>query len=238
MSNLSFTINSKTIDKIHFENNSDDLLKSKQIDKIIIEDDSDDSFNSHYSNKSNKNKKNIIKQSIKKSLINKINGNIGDNELIHSKKKIINSSKCNKGIKNNTGYIRKNILTNKTKEILEKSYNDYQIAVEKYYNDVLEWMNDLYNDNSKSIMLVKFRNITLNEDIFNTYNEIITKYKLNKDIFNTEEFDIEDFHDNGRLFAIAKIMTNNLLEKIGYKLDVYKNGSSKRYKINNITNGI
>lgn len=236
MSNLSFTINSKTIDKINFDNNSDDLLKSKQIEKIIIEDDSDDSFNSDYSNKSNKS--NIIKQSIKKSLINKINGNVGDNKLILSNNKNSISSKFNKGTKNNTGYIRKNILTNKTKQILEKSYDDYQIALEKYYNDVLEWMNDLYNDNSKSIMQLKFRNITLNEDIFNTYNEIIAKYKLNKDIFNTKEFDIEDFHDNKRLFAIAKIMTNNLLEKIGYKLDVYKNGITKRYKINNITNGI
>jgi hypothetical protein len=238
MSNLSFTINSKIIDKIHFDNNSEDLLKSKQIDKIIIEDESDDSFNSHYSNKSTKNKKNIIKQSIKKSLISKINGNVGDNELFLSKKKNINSSKFNKGTINNTRYIKKNILINKTKQILEKSYNDYQIALEKYYNDVLEWMNNLYNDNSKSIMQIKFRNITLNEDIFNTYNEIIAKYKLNKDIFNTKEFDIEDFHDNGRLFKIAKIMTNNLLEKLGYKLDVYKNGISKRYKINNITNGI
>jgi hypothetical protein len=87
-------------------------------------------------------------------------------------------------------------------------------------------------------MQLKFKNITLNDDIFNTYNEIIKKYKLGKDIFDTENFDIEEFHDNGRLFKIAKTMTNNLLEKLGYKLDVYKNGNSKRYKINNITNGI
>ena len=99
-------------------------------------------------------------------------------------------------------------------------------------------MNDLYNTDSLSIMKFIFKKITLNEDIFNTYNSIIKKFKLCKDIFDVENFDIEEFHDSEQLFKIAKIMTNNLLERLGFKMNVYKNGNTKRYKINNITNGI
>lgn len=206
-------------------------LKTKTNEKIIIEDDSDDSFYSNCSNKLPNNKSSI--SPIKKSLINKIKENTKDDKLIVKNK----SNNLNK-YKTKSTYKKNNILNNRTKEILEKSYEDYQKALETYYNDVLEWMNDLYNTDSKSIMKIIFEKITLNEDIFNTYNSIIKKYKLDKDIFDVENFDIEDFHDSTQLFKIAKIMTNNLLERLGFKMDVYKRGNAKRYKINNITNGI
>jgi hypothetical protein len=212
MSNLSLTVN------------------SKPIEKIIIKDDSDDSFNPECSNILS-NEKNILKP--KKSLISKINSN-NENDKVIGKNKSGNHPRT----KVNFNYKKNNVLNNKTKEILEKSFNDYQNAMEKYYSDVLEWMNTLYSDDSKSIMKIRLKKITLNEDIFNTYNSIIKKYKLDKDLFDTENFDIEEFHDGNQLFKIAKIMTNNLLEKLGYKLDVYKVGDSKKYKINNITNGI
>ena len=225
MSNLSLLFNSNSNKKIIIEDTSDDSDDSDDLNNL------NNSNNLHFSKKINNNQL-IIKQSIKKTLISKINNNDTDNSKLIFKN---NNNKTNKLKKN---YIKNHILINKTKEILEKSYDDYHNALETYYNEVLEWMNNLYNDASKSIMQLKFKKITLNEDIFNTYNVIIKKYKLNKNIFDIENFDIEDFHDNGQLFKIAKIMTNNLLEKLGYKLDVYKNGNFKQYKINNITNGI
>jgi len=209
------------------------LDKSIINDKIIIEDDSNDSFNSFYSTESSKNKikkksikkQSIQKQPIKKSFINKINDDDNSN-----KPNVITP----KTPKFKSGYNKKNYtLVNKTKEILEKSYEDYQNALKKYYDDVLKWMNMLYNDDSKSIAKIKFKKMTLNEEIFNLYNEIIKKYKLNKDLFETENFNINDDHDRSEIFLISKILTNNLLAKLGCKLIEYKSGDSKRLKINN-----
>jgi hypothetical protein len=202
MSNLSFT-NESTIN-----------------DKIIIEDDSNDSFNSFYSNKSLNNKTKILKVPEKKSFINKICD--GDNNEVIIKKNT--KSKLNYNKKNYT-------LVNKTKEILEKSYENYQNSVEKYYQDVLTWMNMVYRDNSKSIRKIKFKQMTLTQEIFDFYNKIIKKYKINKDLFITDNFSFSDEHDRDEIFLISKILTNNLLDKLGYKLIEQKKGDSKQLKI-------
>ena len=202
------------------------LNESKINDKIIIEDDTNDSFNSSYSNKSSNNKSKIINQPIKKTFFSKINDANDTNENFEKK-----------NTKKKSTYNKKNyILINKTKEILEKSYADYQNSLEKYYEDVLQWMNMLYSDDSKSITKIKFKKMTLNEEIFNSYNFIIKKYKISNDLFDTEKFNIHDDHDRTEIFIISKILTNNLLEKIGCKLIEYKNGDKKRLKINSMTN--
>lgn len=194
--------------------------------KIIIEDDSDDSFNSYYSNKSFNKKSKIIKQPIKKSFLNKIKDH--DNEVV---------IKNNKSIKSGLAYNKKNYtMVNKTKEILEKSYKNFQNSLEKYYEDVLKWMNMLYSDNSKSITKIKFKKMTLSEEIFNLYNEIIKKYKINKDLFDTEKFNLNDDHERSEIYLISKILTNNLLAKLDCKLVEYKRGDLKRLKINCNTN--
>ena len=194
--------------------------------KIIIEDDSDDSFNSYYSNKSFNKKSKIIKQPIKKSFLNKIKDH--DNEVV---------IKNNKSIKSGLAYNKKNYtIVNKTKEILEKSYKNFQNSLEKYYEDVLKWMNMLYSDNSKSITKIKFKKMTLSEEIFNLYNEIIKKYKINKDLFDTEKFNLNDDHERSEIYLISKILTNNLLAKLDCKLVEYKRGDLKRLKINCNTN--
>lgn len=194
--------------------------------KIIIEDDSDDSFNSYYSNKSFNKKSKIIKQPIKKSFLNKIKDN--DNEII---------VKNNKSAKCELAYNKKNYtIVNKTKEILEKSYSNYQNSLEKYYEDVLKWMNILYSDNSKSITKIKFKKMTLSEEIFNLYNQIIKKYKINKDLFDTEKFNLNDDHERNEIYLISKILTNNLLAKLDCKLVEYKRGNLKRLKVDCNTN--
>ena len=194
--------------------------------KIIIEDDSDDSFNSYYSNKSFNKKSQKINQPIKKSFLNKIIDH--DNEVV---------IKNNKSVKSGLVYNKKNYtVVNKTKEILEKSYKNFQNSLEKYYEDVLKWMNMLYSDNSKSITKIKFKKMTLSEEIFNLYNHIIKKYKINKDLFDTEKFNLNDDHERSEIYLISKILTNNLLAKLDCKLVEYKRGDLKRLKINCNTN--
>jgi hypothetical protein len=127
-------------------------------------------------------------------------------------------------------------INNETKKILEKSQEEYQIALEKYYKDVLEWSNQLFNSDAKSILNIKLKKITLNEDIFNSYNNIIKKYKLEKDLFDVNNFNIEDFHDPNDILKIVKIMTNNLLIKLGYSLKFYKYNKTTKIKIISIMN--
>jgi hypothetical protein len=238
-------------------------IESKINDKVIIEDDSDDSFDSycainsyHMNNSSRSNRHttlsnhnsntnlsqnsssnvdpNLNLQPVKKSFINKIKENIM-NDPNNLDKEIIVKNKKNTKIKSN--YNRKNYtLVNKTKEILEKSYVDYQNSLQEYYQDVLKWMNLLYNDQSKSIAKIKFIKMTLNEEIFNLYNEIVKKYKLNKDLFDTSKFYMNDDHERTEIFLISKILTNNLLAKLGYKLIECKSGNAKRLKISNTIN--
>ena len=128
-------------------------------------------------------------------------------------------------------------IINETKHILENSYNDYQNKNIDYYKDILKFMNLIFNENSLSILKIKFKQITVNEDIFNLYNSIIKKYKLNKEKFDTENFDIDDFHDFSDIIEIAKIMCNNLLFKLNYNIDIITYNNKKKFKINIIKNG-
>ena len=92
----------------------------------------------------------------------------------------------------------------------------------KYYNDVLDFMNLLFNDNAKILSKIKFKKITLNEHVFELYNEIIKTYKLSKPEFVIENLnlnEIEDLEGMKKIVCdIAFKITNNLLEKINYKL--------------------
>jgi virulence-associated protein VapD len=128
-------------------------------------------------------------------------------------------------------------LKNETKEILEKSYEEYQKKNINYYNDVLKLMNMIFNDNSKSILKIKLKKITISEDIFELYNNIIKKYKLNKPLFDTENFDLDDSYDFTDIIEIIKIMCNNILIKLNYNLDIYTYNKEKKLKINIINNG-
>lgn len=92
----------------------------------------------------------------------------------------------------------------------------------KYYNDVLDFMNLLFDDNAKILSKIKFKKITLNEQVFELYNEIIKTYKLAKPEFDIENFDLSEIEDLDEIkkvfFDIAFKISNNLLDKINYKL--------------------
>jgi hypothetical protein len=107
-----------------------------------------------------------------------------------------------------------NILEESKRLILEKN--------KKYYNDVLDFMNLLFEDDAKNISKIKFKKITLNDMVFKLYNEIILTYKLDKPTFDIDNFNLDDIKDMDeikKIFCdIAFRISNNLLEKLNYKL--------------------
>jgi len=115
----------------------------------------------------------------------------------------------------------KNIIIS-TQNILEESKRIIQEKNQKYYLNVLDFMNILFEDNAKNLSKLKFKKITLNEVVFKLYNEIIKTYKLDKPKFDIDNFnlnEIEDLEEINKIFcAIALKISNNLLEKINYKL--------------------
>ena len=116
------------------------------------------------------------------------------------------------------------LIVDSTKKILEESNKILYNKNKKYYRDVLDFLNLIFEDNSNSINNLKFKKITLNEDIFNMYNQINIIYNLKKPEFDIEKFDLEKFEsvENDELknifFIIAYTLSNNLLERLNYKL--------------------
>lgn len=124
-----------------------------------------------------------------------------------------------------------------TQNLLEESNRLLQDKNKKYYNDVLDFINLLFNDEAKILAKVKFTKITLNETIFELYNQIIKTYKLSKPEFDIENFnleeieEIEDLDERKKIFCdIAFKISNNLLEKINYKLKKKFNREEKKFK--------
>jgi len=115
----------------------------------------------------------------------------------------------------------KNILIS-TQNILEETNKLIHNKNKKYYNNVLDFMNLLFEDNAKNLSKIKFKKITLGETVFQLYNEIIKKYKLDKPLFDIEGFNLEEIKDSEELkkifCEIAFKISNNLLERINYRL--------------------
>lgn len=127
----------------------------------------------------------------------------------------------------------KNIIL-QTQNILEETNKLIYEKNKKYYIDVLDFMNLLFEDDAKILTKIKFKKITLNEIIFRLYNEIITTYKLNKPTFDIDNFnlnEIEDLEHSKKIFYdIALKISNNLLEKINYKLKKKYNKENDKTK--------
>ena len=115
----------------------------------------------------------------------------------------------------------KNILIS-TQNILEETNKLIHNKNKKYYNDVLDFMNLLFEDDAKNLSKIKFKKITLGETVFQLYNEIIKKYKLDKPQFDIEGFNLDEIEDPEELkkifCEIAFKISNNLLERINYRL--------------------
>lgn len=109
-----------------------------------------------------------------------------------------------------------------TQKLLDEANKLLWDKNKKYYNNVLDFMNLLFDDDAKILSKIKFKKITLNEQVFELYNEIIKTYKLAKPEFNIDNFDLSEIEDLDEIkkifFDIAFKISNNLLEKLNYKL--------------------
>lgn len=127
----------------------------------------------------------------------------------------------------------KNIVIS-TQNILEETNKLIQNKNKKYYNDVLDLMNLLFEDNAKNLSKIKFKKITLGETVFRLYNEIIKTYKLDKPLFDIENFNLDEIKDPEELkkifCEIAFKISNNLLERINYKLKKKYNKEDNKIK--------
>ena len=125
------------------------------------------------------------------------------------------------------------LIVNSIQQKLEESNKLLQNKYENYYIDVIDFLNLLFEESVTELTKIKFKKITINENIFMLYNEIIKKYKLSKPEFISENFDISEIDDPEDIKIIitniAHKMSNNLIERLGYKL------KKKQDKITNKT---
>lgn len=126
-------------------------------------------------------------------------------------------------------------IENKAKQIMDIALNKYNKLTEAYYEEVLQFLNLLFDEDAQSIKKLKLKKISINEIIFDMYNDIITKYKLNFKLFNKSLFTIEemDEHDQDLVIKIVKIMGCNVLYKLNYGLryGVSKTEKNKQFKL-------
>lgn len=124
-------------------------------------------------------------------------------------------------------------IIDSTQKILEESKELINKKNKKYYTDVLDFLNLLFDDNSTNILNIKFKKITLNEIVFNMYNEINKIYNLGKNEFDIENFNLDHINEQDikEIFMeLAFTFSNNLLEKLNYKLIKKFNKSDNKIK--------
>jgi len=118
-----------------------------------------------------------------------------------------------------------NSVITDTKDIIEKINEKIQNNNKKYYNDVLDFLNMLFSDDSKSILKVKLKKISLNENVLETYNYIVKKYNINKSI-DTSYLDFDIDYDINDIIKLILMLCNNLFEKINYKMFTIKSNDT------------
>lgn len=110
----------------------------------------------------------------------------------------------------------------KTQKLLDEANKLLCDKNKKYYDDVLDFMNLLFEDDAKILSKIKFKKITLNDRVFELYNEIIKMYKLSKPELDIENLNLNQIENSEEIkkivFDIAFKISNNLLEKINFKL--------------------
>ena len=124
-----------------------------------------------------------------------------------------------------------NSVINETKLIIDKINEKILESNKKYYNDVLNFLNMIFLDESKSILKINCKKISFNKDILEIYNYIIKKHKLNKDLIDIDYFDFETEYDHDDVIKIILQICNNSLEKLNYQMSSYTYNEKKMIKI-------
>lgn len=117
------------------------------------------------------------------------------------------------------------------RNIINNAIDKYYDINRDYYNDVLIFLNLIFKQNAKSILSIYIIKIVLHEDIMSMYNNIVKKYKLNKDYVNIDAFDVDEIIDIDLIIKLMKLLTNNLLEKLNYKLVEKCKNNKKKFAI-------
>lgn len=123
-----------------------------------------------------------------------------------------------------------------TKLIIEKLNEKILESNKKYYSNVLDFLNMVFLDESKSILKVDCKKISFNKDILETYNYILKKHKINKDQINIEYFNFDIEYDTEDIIKIIIQISNNLLEKLNYQMYTYNYNNKRVIKIRMIKN--
>jgi hypothetical protein len=118
-----------------------------------------------------------------------------------------------------------------TKLIIEKLNEKILESNKKYYSNVLDFLNMVFLDESKSILKVDCKKISFNKDILETYNYIVKKHKINKDQINIEYFNFDIEYDSEDIIKIIIQISNNLLEKLNYQMYTYNYNNKRVIKI-------
>ena len=125
----------------------------------------------------------------------------------------------------NTGYI------NETRLVINNCIKEYYSDNSEYYDEVLKFLNEIFEHKATSILKIKIKKIVIDENLLKSYNDIVKKYNLNNDYINIKLFNFDNINNLIFIVKVAKVLVNNLLKKINYKLVEKTINNKKRFKI-------
>lgn len=123
--------------------------------------------------------------------------------------------------------MEKSVVT-ETKLIIEKLNEKMLETNKKLYSNVLDFLNMVFLEESKSILKINCKKISFNKDILETYNYIVKKHKLNKNLIDIDYFNFDIEYDSEDVIKIITQLSNNLLEKLNFQMYTYNNYMNKR----------
>lgn len=140
----------------------------------------------------------------------------------------------NNNVDNNKKYInnvskQKFNFINHSKISLENNFNNFIQFNNDYYNHVLFFLNLLFDNNATSILKIKSTKIILTKTILIKYNEIVKQFNLNEKLFNIDDFDFSIIYNKTDIITLIKKLTQNLLNKLNYKILI--SNSNNKYNI-------
>ena len=116
----------------------------------------------------------------------------------------------------------------KTSELLDDTNTLLFQINNDYYNDVIYFLNMIFDTNESSLNRIKGTKIILNNSVMEHYNDMINEYKINKPLFDIEKF---DYDTDNECVMVALSMANNLLYSLDYKIVDIKMGNNYIFKI-------
>ncbi len=120
------------------------------------------------------------------------------------------------------------------KKLMSELQNKINESNKKYYKDVLDFLNMLFDLEETSILKIKPKKIQFNENIIKTYNYIIKKHDLKKEMLEINAFDFNIEYEQEDVLKICLIICNNLLDKLKYKIEVGTWNNKKYLKIKSV----